>query len=226
MCWSSCTPTLGHIRPSRTGRSSWRMRARDVRILGVVTAGTDTLTYNMGPGIRVELRNLSPRRRINRLRYIVFCLRAIWATLFWRPAWVYCSDIHSTVVGVVAIAIPGIRVLYHEMDGPPRETPGIPALVMRWARRILARRANLIVVPNDDRLGLLVAGADRPAESVLVWNCPLRRDIPEPHRDGLSEHHPIRVLYHGTIGPELGTVGSCAGPGVSVVGSSAYCCRL
>jgi glycosyltransferase involved in cell wall biosynthesis len=67
------------------------------------------------------------------------------------------------------------------------------------ARRWLARRAAVCVLPNERRATRFADAVRTPANVACVWNCPTRAEVapPRPARDQQS----LRVLYHGSIVP-------------------------
>jgi glycosyltransferase involved in cell wall biosynthesis len=113
-----------------------------------------------------------------------------------RPSVVYASDPLAAGPGLAAASVCGARLVYHEHDSP---RPGAPRPWLRRLRRAAARKAELVVLPNEDRAGL--AGVDLGvAEKVMtVWNLPCRRELPAlacPAGDRLE------LYYHGSITPD------------------------
>jgi glycosyltransferase involved in cell wall biosynthesis len=118
--------------------------------------------------------------------------------LRWRPDWIYASDVLACPIAWLCSLLPGRRVLYHEHDTPmPNPTRWFPKACLA-ARRRLARRAALCVLPNATR-------ARRFCEQTgirhvhCVWNCPARDEIGPPRAE--SDGQEVWLLYHGSITP-------------------------
>jgi glycosyltransferase involved in cell wall biosynthesis len=103
--------------------------------------------------------------------------------------------------GVVLLFF-GIKVLYHEHDSPTaREQINPTAWLMFIAamRRALSRNAQLVILPNQDRLRVFQRETKRVKESLCVWNCPA---VGEVKARRLSKQPSfLLALYHGSIGP-------------------------
>src|SRR5262249_52801708 len=92
----------------------------------------------------------------------------------------------------------GCRVVYHEHDSPNYAEPvNVVQRLLRWARAGIARRAELCVLPQDDRLKAFVAETGRLAPTCCVWNTP-RRDEIAPRRAAIGAR-PLRFYYHGSL---------------------------
>jgi glycosyltransferase involved in cell wall biosynthesis len=118
-----------------------------------------------------------------------------------RPDVVYCSDVRSYPVGLWASRRKGLTTVLHEHDPPPRTDGGRVLQILRGVRIAFARRASLIVIPQDERAKTFLTdtGTD-PVRLRVVYNCPLRRELealsvrPYEARQGLT------LWYHGTLG--------------------------
>lgn len=172
----------------------------DVMFLAIQTPGTEAL--QLSPYRRIEMRQMPhcPPGWRQKVHYIRFSLWVLFWTLRWGPTWIYASDLLSCPAVLVASFLPGVRVLYHEHDSP---TPLEHSRFMRMslaARRALAQKAGICVLPNRIRREVFVREVRRPnRESLVVWNCPSSREVlaPRPAHDGARLH----LLYHGTIVP-------------------------
>ena len=173
----------------------------EVLMLGTRVHGLDALSLDPQGHMRVELLPPAPegwRLKTHYARYAAWVAREGAA---WRPDWIYASDLLAAPIALMLRAMTGARVVYHEHDAP---SPDSASWMMRRclaARRRLAREAEVVVAPNEQRarrLSETVAGG----RSVLtVWNCP-RRPAPatRPDRDGPGDH--LRVVYCGSINAE------------------------
>jgi glycosyltransferase involved in cell wall biosynthesis len=69
------------------------------------------------------------------------------------------------------------------------------------ARAVLGGQADVVVLPNEQRLAAFQAALRPRGRCYCVWNCPSLDEVPEklPTRQAPG---PLRVLYHGSIVPE------------------------
>ena len=170
----------------------------EVLLLGI-NLGPESLRMAKHDRIHVELLPcVRPgwRQKVHYLRF------SAWATRHarrWRPHWIYASDPLSCPVALSLTAATNARLVYHEHDAPA-EGSGSSSWFMRTvlsARRKLAGRADICVVPNERRADAFQRAY--PAARVrTVWNCPMRREINPVPRVAQST---LRVLYHGSIVP-------------------------
>ncbi len=170
-----------------------------VRILGI--ASEDTLSLgdleHAGLDVRVQRRGSSPLRRA--AGDVVFLARAMAAMLSWRPHWVYVLDTRATPCGIIARTL-GFPVVYHEHDIPVGEHSSLATRIGTRARRWVARRAQLRVAPNEARAAMLSEIAGGHAVQV-VWNCPLREEVPPPRVPSRAPNGALRVVYVGSVSP-------------------------
>ena len=90
-------------------------------------------------------------------------------------------------------------MLYHEHDPPGAAGSRFVGLA-RWARRRLAARATVLVVPSEARIQPFSAETGvSPAAISCVWNCPARAEADAPNRP--RDDKDLWVLYHGSIVP-------------------------
>lgn len=172
---------------------------RHVRMLGAGMDGSASLRVPPHPRIDVRQLPLAPvgwRRRVQYGRFVALALREIART---RPAWVYASDPFSAPVAAVARRLGLARVVYHEHDAPAARPASAFMRVVYTARRAAVRTADLLVVPNEERLAALVAASGRTGPSVCVWNVPAADEVgpPRPPADG-----PLTLYYHGSLNEE------------------------
>lgn len=169
--------------------------------LGVGALGAEPLTLPSRPGIRVRLLPFCPGGWKQKLHYLAYAAWVFWTALRWRPKWIHASDPMSCPIALPLTWVPGLKVLYQEHDPPgfPEGRAFKAWALLRWARRKLARRADLCVLPNPQRLERFSAETGRTENLFLVWNCPYRGEAlaaraPEPS-NGLT------VFYHGSLVP-------------------------
>jgi glycosyltransferase involved in cell wall biosynthesis len=156
------------------------------------------------PHERIEVRQLPycPPGWRQKAHYMRFTLWGLWWALRWRPRWVYASDLLSCPAALLLSFLPGVRVVYHEHDSPTSNGSLFLRLSM-FARRRLARRAKICVLPNQRRAEQFDTEVGKSSNghqpSMVVWNCPSLQEISAPRRE--YDRGELWVLYHGTIVP-------------------------
>lgn len=165
-----------------------------VRFLGIAAA--PELYFPPHPRVEVlRLREVPPGAR-QKLNYVHFLMWCLWHALIWRPDWVYVSDIFAAPAGVLMQLATRRRVLYHEHDWPATGGASAMVRVCLAARRRLARRAAVRVVPNDERGRWISEEVSDGAPTRTVWNCPRLEEV-GCARGPFSS--PLRLLYQGSI---------------------------
>lgn len=135
-----------------------------------------------------------------KLHYVRFMLWAFVLTLRWSPRWVYASDHLSCPLALVLSYLPGRHVIYHEHDSPIMESgSGLFKCITLAARRRLARRAKLCILPNQRRVERFAVETDGVRATLCVWNCPRRAELTAPRNGARSDD--LWVLYHGSVVP-------------------------
>ncbi|MBV9597851.1 MAG: glycosyltransferase [Chloroflexi bacterium] len=173
----------------------------DVLVLGLLRPGTDALRFPPHPGITERYTfNATTGWRL-RLHYVWFAVWVIGWTLRWRASWVYASDLLSCPVALLLSVVPGLRILYHEHDEPARRH-GLIAYAQRGVRRLVARRAELRVLPNAQRAGYFEQTISGGRPALRVWNCPSATEVGQPRNGALRHDAVVRVVYSGSVTPE------------------------
>ena len=159
-----CYPPLHHS--SRIlANAGW-----DVLFFGTKSFGSSGI-LKLPPDPRIRLKIFSyPARGLLKLHYLWFCVRVLWKTFWWRPAWLYASDILSYPAALLASLLTGTRVILHEHDSPSHKNQFSRLLL--WTRAQLARRACLNILPSAPRAQAFRKEMQVSAVQV-VWNCPL-----------------------------------------------------
>jgi glycosyltransferase involved in cell wall biosynthesis len=168
----------------------------EVLLLGTDVLG-DVLTVKAHPGIRVKLRPFRAAGPRQKWHYATFLVWSLAQAIRWRPDWIYASDPLSSPIALVLHLVTGARVVYHEHDAPAASTSPFMRGVL-LARRRLARRAALCVLPNRQRADAFGRETGR-ADAVIVWNCPVRAEVAPPR--ALDGQGRVRALYAGSIVP-------------------------
>ena len=133
-----------------------------------------------------------------KLHYARFALWTLSWTIRWRPTWVYASDPFSCPVTLLLSYLPGIQMVYHEHDSPNSVSTRFMRFVL-WTRRPLSARADLCILPNEQRARRFAQEIGNGVHVDCVWNCPSRSEVSDarPPLDGVT----LRILYHGSIVP-------------------------
>ena len=171
----------------------------DVLFVGAEVLGAAALRFT--PHERIGVRRLATIRAGGRqwLRYIHFVLWVLSCVVMWRPNRVYASEYLACPIGMVLTFVPGVKVIYHEHDSPAAAGRDVPRQVCLAARRWLARRAAVCVLPNERRAGRFAREMRVQRNVACVWNCPSRAEVGPPHPVG--DQQSLWVLYHGSIVP-------------------------
>ena len=173
-----------------------------VRVVGLDTMQPD-LSRGYPAGVTVTLLPAEGPGWRQKMNYAQFARTAMRESAEFKPHWVYASDALSTPVARLLGRGSTARLLYHEHDTPfeawaPESVSWFMRRVMN-ARRVVANRADICVVPNRTRADALRAATGRRRDVTVVWNCPRRHEAERPHdrvaRSGL------RVLFYGSIAP-------------------------
>jgi hypothetical protein len=212
----------GGYPPLEHGSQILAKRGWEVLFLGCVQRGRKVLELPQHPRITVRSTGLRPTGWQQRLHYLYFSLWALWHCWRFRADWVYVSDAIAAPVARL-MRLLNVKILYHEHDSPtirPGEKRSLADRLILRHRLKLAASAEVVVLPNQERLDALIQQAKPIGHTVCVWNVPKLSEViggkAKPSRD-----QPLRVLYHGSINPKrfpktvLKALAKC-GPGVVV----------
>jgi glycosyltransferase involved in cell wall biosynthesis len=170
-----------------------------VRFLGAPVVGTEALAIEPHRGVEEMRLRPRPRGWRQRLHYAQYLLWVVAWALRWRPDWIYASDPLSCPVALAAGVASGARIVYHEHDSPEgMPTRGFARLVL-GARRRLAARAAVCVLPNIERVSWLGAETGQGRKAICVWNCPTLDEVGPPREPWNGPD--LWLLYHGSIVP-------------------------
>ncbi|MEX0890903.1 MAG: glycosyltransferase [Gemmatimonadota bacterium] len=117
-----------------------------------------------------------------------------------RPDWLYASDPLSAPAALALARLLAVPVIYHEHDAPQRSGQGVLVRLAVRARDMLARRAELCVLPSEERRRSLADHLDGQIAAVTAWNCPLRTEVGPPR--AAPDRSRFRIWYHGSLVPE------------------------
>ena len=126
--------------------------------MGVGSFG-ENLQFRPHSNITVRKLRFCPPGLRQKFQYLWLCLlAAVWA-IRWRPAWIYISDSITCPIGLLLSLLPGSRIIYNEHDSPNPEQKAATVFMRLalWARRRLAARARICILPNEQRRELFIA---------------------------------------------------------------------
>lgn len=180
-------------------------RGWEVLFLGTQSHGFETAEPPARANLRFRYLGHCPPGFKQKLHYAWFCL---WCSLWafrWKPDWVYASDPFSCLPALLLHWLFGTRFVYHEHDSPPEIGAGIHGAggssfgLFRWARQRTAQLAEFCILPNENRAQVYRKRTGTSKEVKVVWNTPLRSEVPAPKR---RPNAALKLLYHGSIVPE------------------------
>ncbi len=162
--------------------------------------GADCLEFQPHPHIRVKRQAFVPGGWRQKVFYARFFLWVLGWVLVWRPRWVYASDHLACPVALAVSCLSRSRVIYHEHDYPASRGARRFHDLTLAARRILARRAVVCVLPNQRRAETFAHQVGAGTPPLCVWNCPTRAEVSRarPH----CTRSDLWLLYHGSIVPD------------------------
>ena len=172
--------------------------------LGTGSLQSDALRFKPHEHIKVLKLPFCQSGWRQKLHYARFILWSLWWTYYWKPQYVYASDLLSCPVAAILSYFLNACVIYHEHDSPDTSKAGLFKMINILARRKLARRAKLCVFPNHGRAEWFVADVNKsgrggPPAHLIVWNCPNVEDVAQPRT--AHEGGDVWALYVGSIVP-------------------------
>ena len=170
-----------------------------VLFLGTGALGAGALRFLPHDRITVRQMPFCPAGWQQKLHYLRFCFWVLWWTICWRPRWVYASDPLSCPIVILLSFLLGVRVIYHEHDSPAATSNSPFIRLCLAARRSLARRAEMCILPNQRRAEAFAQEMAKGPNIFCVWNCPTQEEIASPRQS--HNGNELWVLYHGSIVP-------------------------
>ncbi len=174
-----------------------------VRFVGVYSIGSEKLRFPPHPNITVKILPSSRAGLRQKISYIRFMLLGIRTAIFWRPDWIYASDLLASPVALILAKLFGIKTIYHEHDSPASPVASAPLTRLALkARTALARISKLNVLPQLKRLDLFVKATSTLRPTVCVWNCPARLEAEAVVHRERSSDQALGIYFHGSINLE------------------------
>jgi glycosyltransferase involved in cell wall biosynthesis len=171
----------------------------EIRFLATGAYGAADLQVPPHKNIAVSKIGFMPAGLPQKLHFAFFHLWVILVALFWRPTWIYASDLLSSPSALLLKLI-GFHVVYHEHDFPSFRFRAGALRFLGAAHRRLTRMADFCLVPNRKRAKLLKENTATSRPIFTVWNCPMRDEIQQLKQRG-SEDRQLILYYHGSIVP-------------------------
>ena len=173
-----------------------------VKHLGVVASGAASeINMPKHPAISIAMKPApggSWRTLLHYICFLAWCRREITRL---RPRVVYCSDFRSYLIGIWATRLSGVYTVLHEHDPPTTGTNNLLMRVMHFVRVGFARRASIIVVPQDERAIKFIADTGcAPDKLRVVYNCPMLRELRDALTDERGTQTGMTLWYHGSLG--------------------------
>lgn len=165
-----------------------------VLFLGAGAFGAEDLRFADHPRISVRRIPFPPPGWRQKFAYATYVFWVIWHALQWRPAWVYASDLFACPPALLLSYLQSIHVLYHEHDAPMSTRPSVFIRWLLWTRARLASRADLCVIPSQQRADQFENELATQRPLVVVWNCPRRHEAIS--YKSISNDEVMWVLYN------------------------------
>jgi glycosyltransferase involved in cell wall biosynthesis len=138
-----------------------------------------------------------PSYVMGKATYARYAAAAARLALRLRPEIIYASDPLGAGPGLLAVRLARARLVYHEHDSPARCALR-PSLAR--ARAAAARRAELVIFPNEERARIAQEELGFSADHLrIVWNMPRRAELPPLDT---QPDAPLILYYHGSITPD------------------------
>lgn len=177
----------------------------EVCVLGTGAQGqANSLNFPEHPNITVRRWHFRRSGIAQKLHFLGFNFWIVKTALFWRPQWIYASELLACPAALALNSL-GFHVVYHEHDNPRaienRRQSDFSLLqkFLMWTRKKLAQRTDLCVLPNVKRMNLFREETGRRAPTLCVWNCPMRDEAKTTNQS----NERFTLHYHGNIGPDL-----------------------
>lgn len=175
-------------------------RGWGILFLGASPKGSEGFKFPPHPSIKVRCLPQLGNGRLIQLQYLIFFLWSLLVCVIHRPKWLYVSDPLASPTALVIRFLTGARLVYHEHDLP---TCGgglsKPGQFFRTARRWLACKSELCILPQQERIRSFVAETRRKKVTMCVWNCPRREEICAPRCGDSKTERKLTLYYHGSI---------------------------
>lgn len=171
-----------------------------VFFLGTKGQSTNQLEFPKHENIKVRKIGSRSPGLLQKLNYLCFILSVYVMALLWRPKWIYFSDPLSTPAGMLLVFLPRTYLLYHEHDSPSAKEIRESNFFMRFvfnSRGYIARKAEVCILPCEDRVKEFRKQTGRCEKIHIVWNVPSKKEVGKSLKSGKNEY--IRLVYQGSL---------------------------
>ena len=149
------------------------------------------------PDIKAGYIESCGQRFFQKFQYMFYIFWVLLKTLLDRPVFIYASDPLSCPAAVIAGFILRIKLVYHEHDMPKQEKQKFFLRAAMAARQITARKADICIMPNRQRLDIFLEKTGRIKKSYCVRNYPQRHEAKKAREKKQDDF--FTILYHGSI---------------------------
>ncbi len=171
-----------------------------VLFLGTGAAGdAEVLRFPANNNVVVRQLPFCHPGPLQKLHYFWFLLWVTGWALLWRPRWVYASDLLACPVALLLSFLPSVQLIYHEHDRPDESWKSFFLGLYFWARKKLAHRAKICVLPNQERANQFSNEVAKGVEVFPIWNCPQKEEVRTPRTPRATDE--LLVYYHGSVAP-------------------------
>jgi glycosyltransferase involved in cell wall biosynthesis len=170
----------------------------NVWFFGIRAKGNQRTSFGLGLDKFVQLLDApSPgwRQKLFYFRYIISTAKVAFLL---RPDWVYASDSMAAPAGCL-LKLFGFRVIYHEHDTPSNGRGSLMIQMIAGFRRFLAKKADLNVLPQEERARLFREDTGTRQPIHCLWNCPMVEDLGKKIKSPRNPNLPLGVYFHGSL---------------------------
>lgn len=193
----ACYPPLQH---------SSRMFANagmKVLFLGTGSGGSsNSFEFPAHENVTIRRWNFQKPGILQKIHYICFCFWVGFTAWLTGAKWIYASDMFSCPAALLGQTIFGLKIIYHEHDSPSYSSDKIGwfGRVQLYFRALLAKSADIVIFPNEDRAKIFRKQTNRLEKVYIVWNVP---SIEEIDRFSVEVPKKRKLFYHGSLNEVL-----------------------
>ncbi len=187
-----CYPPIIH--------SSYILAKRGWRVLalGVVSFGGKSFSLVQHENIYVKRLSYFESTLIRKIQYFQYFIWVIFWCVKYRPLWIYASNHMATPIALMVKTLLKIKVLYHEHDSLFwQNNHSFWTKLFLKSRDVLANKADLVVLPHEERVGIFCQKIKTNIKPLCVRNyVSLEEVIPEiPEKN----NNDLKLVYCGSV---------------------------
>ena len=161
-------------------------------------------SFEFPPHENIEVRRWKFKRPgiLQKFHYIGFCIWTSFVAWLSGAKWIYASDMLSCPAAVLGQTLFCLKIIYHEHDSPSYYSKNANFFnkIQLYFRKIIARSADIVILPNKDRADVFRQQTDRQGEINIVWNVPSLEEIELYSKKNNREK---KLFYHGSLNETL-----------------------